>query len=102
MARKARPAPAANSAAAQVEGPTLELVVNGERVTIADRVKELRRVRAGDLIPHPKNWRLHDAGQRSAFTGLLQETGFADALKVRELPDGRLQVLDGHMRADLD
>ena len=26
---------------------------------IRDRVKELRRVRAGDLKPHPKNWRTH-------------------------------------------
>ena len=26
---------------------------------IRDRIKELRRVRAGDLKPHPKNWRVH-------------------------------------------
>jgi hypothetical protein len=26
-------------------------------MNIRDRIKELRRVRAGDLRPHPKNWR---------------------------------------------
>jgi hypothetical protein len=28
-------------------------------MNIRDRIKELRRVRAGDLRPHPKNWRKH-------------------------------------------
>ena len=26
---------------------------------IRDRIKELRRVRAGELRPHPHNWRTH-------------------------------------------
>lgn len=65
-----------------------------------DRIKELRRVRAGDLVPHPKNWRSHGAAQRSALEGVLQEVGYADALLVRELDDGRLQLIDGHLRAE--
>lgn len=66
---------------------------------IRDRVKELRRVRAGELQPHPKNWRTHSRHQQDVWRGLLNELGMAGALLVRELPDGRLQLLDGHLRA---
>lgn len=65
-----------------------------------DRVKELRRVRAGDLKPHPKNWRTHSRHQRDVLRGLLEEVGMADALLARELPDGSLQLVDGHLRAE--
>jgi hypothetical protein len=32
--------------------------------------------------------------------GILAEIGYADALLARELPDGRLQLIDGHLRAE--
>src|SRR5262245_11857502 len=67
---------------------------------IRDRVKELRRVRASTLRPHPANWRTHPAAQRDALKGLLAEVGYADALLARELPDGSLQLVDGHLRAE--
>jgi DNA modification methylase len=67
---------------------------------IRDRIKELRRVRAGDLKPHPKNWRHHPDAQRNALRGLLAEIGYADTLLTRELPDGSLQLIDGHLRAE--
>src|SRR6516162_9784807 len=67
---------------------------------IKDRIKELRRVRAGDLKPHPKNWRVHPESQRNALRGLLAEIGYADTLLSRELPDGGLQLIDGHLRAE--
>jgi DNA modification methylase len=69
-------------------------------VKIRDRVKELRRVRAGDLIPHPKNWRLHPKAQQEALRGVLAEIGYADALLARELEGGGLQLIDGHLRAE--
>jgi hypothetical protein len=69
-------------------------------MTIRDRIKELRRVRAGDLQPHPRNWRTHPDTQRDALRGVLAEVGYADALLVRELPDGCLQLIDGHLRAE--
>jgi DNA modification methylase len=68
---------------------------------IRDRIRELRRVRAKDLIPNPKNWRRHPRQQRSALRGLLDEIGYADALLARELPDGRLMMVDGHLRAEI-
>lgn len=55
---------------------------------------------AGDLVPHPGNWRTHPDGQRKAFSALLNEVGFAGAVLARELEDGQLQVIDGHLRQD--
>lgn len=69
-------------------------------MSIRDRVKELRRVRAGDLAPHPHNWRTHTRHQRDALRGVLADVGYADALLARELPDGSLQLVDGHLRAE--
>ncbi len=68
---------------------------------IRDRVKEFRRVAAKELRPHPRNWRTHPAGQRDAMRGVLAEIGFADALLARELPDGSLQLVDGHLRVEV-
>ncbi|HUE15028.1 MAG TPA: ParB N-terminal domain-containing protein, partial [Planctomycetaceae bacterium] len=66
--------------------------------TIRDRIKELRRVKASDLKPNPRNWRTHPETQRAALEGLLSEIGYADALLARELPDGSLELVDGHLR----
>ncbi len=70
-------------------------------MAIRDRIKELRRVKASELVPHPENWREHPPAQRDALLGAITEIGYADALLARELPDGRLQVIDGHCRRDL-
>jgi hypothetical protein len=67
---------------------------------IRDRIKELRRVRAADLRPNPRNWRIHPPAQQDALRGVLAEVGYADALLVRELPDGTLMLIDGHLRAE--
>lgn len=67
---------------------------------IRDRVKELRRVRASELVPNPRNWRTHPDPQRDALRGVLSEVGYADALLARELDDGRLELIDGHLRAE--
>src|SRR5437879_1268016 len=70
--------------------------------TIRNRIKAHRRVRAGDLVPHEFNFRLHPEQQRSALVALYQEIGFARSLLAYELPDGRLKLIDGHLRRDLD
>ena len=67
---------------------------------IRDRIKELRRVKASDLLRNPRNWRRHTRAQAAALKGLLAEIGFADALIARELPDKRLELIDGHLRAE--
>jgi DNA modification methylase len=67
---------------------------------IRDRILELRRVAARELLPNPKNWRRHPVRQAAALRGVLQEIGYADALLARILPDGRLMLIDGHLRAE--
>ena len=69
-------------------------------MTIRDRIKELRRVPASSLRPNGRNWRTHPRAQRAALEGILQEIGYADALLVRELEDGTLELIDGHLRAE--
>jgi len=66
---------------------------------IRDRIKELRRVKASDLIPNPKNWRTHPVAQQDALRGVLAEVGYADALLARETAEG-LMLVDGHLRAE--
>jgi ParB-like chromosome segregation protein Spo0J len=68
---------------------------------IRDRIKELRRVKASELAPNPRNWRTHPDAQRDALRGVLAEIGYADALLARELSDGRLELVDGHLRAEM-
>jgi len=67
---------------------------------IRDRVRDFRRVQARDLLPHPRNWRTHPRGQQNALRALLAEVGYAGALVARELKDGSLQLIDGHLRAE--
>jgi hypothetical protein len=68
---------------------------------IRNRIKEHRRVRAGDLLPHELNPRRHSEVQRAALAALYEEIGFARSLLAYELPDGRLKLLDGHLRQDM-
>src|SRR5437764_7465845 len=69
---------------------------------IRNRIKGHRRVRAGDLVPHEWNFRLHPELQKLAVQALYREVGFARSLLAYELPDGRLKLIDGHLRRDLD
>lgn len=68
-------------------------------MTIRDRIRELRRVRADKLRANPRNWRVHPKAQRDALRGVLAEVGYAGALLARELEDGSLELIDGHLRA---
>jgi hypothetical protein len=66
---------------------------------IKNRIKELRQVKASELLPNPRNWRRHPASQSNALRGILAEVGYADALIAYETPDG-LMLIDGHLRAE--
>jgi hypothetical protein len=70
--------------------------------TIRNRIKDHRRIRAGDLVPHEFNYRLHPDSQKAALRDLYEEIGFARSLLAYELPDGRLKLIDGHLRRELD
>src|SRR5437773_21215 len=69
---------------------------------IRNRIKCHRRVRAGELVPHEWNFRAHPEHQRAALEALYRAVGFARSLLAYELPDGRLKLIDGHLRRDLD
>lgn len=73
---------------------------NPVAVEFRDRIVEFRRVKASDLRANAKNWRLHPEGQKGALEGILKDIGFVGALVARQGPDG-LELLDGHLRADL-
>lgn len=67
---------------------------------IRDRIVELRRVKASELLPNPRNWRTHPQAQQDALKGVLAEVGYADALLAREVEGGALMLIDGHLRAE--
>lgn len=66
---------------------------------IRDRIKEFRRVKASELLPHPANWRVHSDEQKDAMRGLLAEVGIAGAVLAYETDDG-LRLIDGHLRTE--
>jgi hypothetical protein len=77
-----------------------------------NRIVGHRTVRAGDLKPHPLNWRTHSGEQRDALTAVLEEVGLArsvlayvaDADKAAHpdplAPGTPLTLIDGHLRRD--
>lgn len=65
-----------------------------------NRVKGLRFVKADTLVANEKNWRTHPKKQKDTLKGLIEEIGFADAVIARELKDGSLRLVDGHLRAE--
>jgi len=69
-------------------------------MVIRDRIKELRRVPASSLVVNPENWREHPPEQRAALRAVLEAIGFAGAELTVELPDGRLMLIDGHLRRE--
>jgi hypothetical protein len=64
---------------------------------IKNRIKELKQVKISDIKANPKNWRTHPVSQQNAMRGILEEIGYADALMVRETPEGYM-LIDGHLR----
>ena len=69
---------------------------------VRNRIKCHRKVRARDLVPHEWNFREHPGVQKRALDAIYQEVGFARSLLAFELADGRLKLIDGHLRRDLD
>lgn len=67
---------------------------------IQDRIVGFKRVLAKELRPNPNNWRKHPIAQHDALRGVLAEVGYVDAVMARQLPDGSLQLIDGHLRVE--
>ncbi len=76
--------------------------VPGSVPEFRNRVRELRTVLASELVADEENWRTHPPSQERAMRAVLKDVGYADALLVRELDDGRLKLIDGHLRRSLN
>jgi hypothetical protein len=59
-------------------------------------------VPARELVPHPLNFRRHPKAQRAALAASYAEVGFARSLLGYRREDGRIQLIDGHLRAEFD
>ena len=69
---------------------------------IRNRIVAHLQLRAGDLVPHPHNFRRHPDSQKAALAASYDEVGFARSLLGYRLADGRIQLIDGHLRRDID
>jgi ParB-like chromosome segregation protein Spo0J len=69
---------------------------------IKSRIVAHVKVRAGDLVPHELNPRRHSAEQRELLRALYEEIGFARSVLAYRLPDGRLKLIDGHLRQSIE
>ena len=65
------------------------------------RIREHKKVCASDLLVHPLNPRIHPDAQKSALSAILNEIGFARSLLAYETAEGKLQLIDGHLRKEL-
>lgn len=66
-----------------------------------DRITGLERVRASELAHHPRNWRRHGDHQKHALRAIIEQVGLVDAVLARRRDDGRLELIDGHLRQEL-
>ncbi len=69
---------------------------------IKSRIVEHVKIRARDLVPHELNPRRHPPEQRKALNALYEEIGFARSVLAYRLADGRLKLIDGHLRQSMD
>jgi len=67
---------------------------------IRDRIKELRRVPAAELVVDERNPWIHSPEQQEGLRAVLRSIGYASALVAREREDGRLVLIDGHLRKE--
>jgi len=68
---------------------------------VRNRITRLVRVKASDLAMSPHNFRQHSFEQMGALTAMLERVGFAGAALARQRDDGKLEVIDGHLRAQV-
>ena len=70
-------------------------------MTQRSRITEFRYVKADDLVQDDRNWRVHPPTQRMALESMLESVGIVNAVIAREREDGKLVLVDGHLRRDV-
>ena len=58
-------------------------------------------MKASDLLDNPKNWRRHPDEQVGAMTSMMDRIGVADASIGVVKADGKIELLDGHLRKSI-
>lgn len=71
-------------------------------MSVRNRIIDHVTVKARDLVPHPLNFRKHPERQRKALKASYEEIGFARSLLGYRTDDGKIQLIDGHLRRDFD
>lgn len=67
------------------------------------RIKERKTLKAGELLDHPENWRIHTLFQTESVRAILNEYGIVDTLKAYYSPKYKGYVLlNGHLRKSLN
>lgn len=72
-----------------------------ERVTeqgFRKRPQKFRQILAGNIKPHPLNFRRHGDRQKTALSAALEEVGFVGCCLVRPVGDDQFELIDGHER----
>lgn len=67
------------------------------------RVVEWTKMAAGELRPHPDNWRVHNDKQKRAFRAVCESQGFVGgvlAFRDDTVEGAPLTLLDGHLRQE--
>lgn len=70
-------------------------------LTIRDRIKEHRKVKASSLLTNPRNFRKHPKRQLDLLAQNLGEIGNARSWLAYETPQG-LMLIDGPARKEID
>ena len=83
-----------------MEDETVAGVAEEVLAVYKDRVVEMVEVKASDLLHHNHNPSIHTEDQKIIMASLLDSTGFAATIKGRRV-EGGIEILDGHLRADL-
>lgn len=65
-----------------------------------DRIIGVEKVKVSQLRPAPFNFREHPEEQRRAFREIMREIGFAGAFLGRKRKDGKIELIDGHLRRE--
>lgn len=68
------------------------------RAQIRDRIQGLKRLDPSQIVDNAKNFRLHPEAQKNALGAMLKKIGIVDAVIVRQLPGGKYELIDGHLR----
>src|ERR1700681_3890730 len=75
----------------------LQPVLHGSKA-IRNRILGHKIVQVKDLDPHELNPRPHTTDQRNALNAIWSEVGYARSVLAYIQPNGRLKLIDGHLR----